>query len=339
MRKPSYQLYALLIILLFTGSCVPYGQESKALEPYLKQDSPCFNCGVVLNGHVAQVLDGDTLEVNDQNRRLFRIRLQGIDAPEKSQAYGPQAKEFLAKLTLNRNVEIIWNEKDQYGRLIGKITLDQKDVCLEMISAGLAWHFTKYEQSQSEEDRQLYKATEKRVREQRKGLWADPTPQPPWEYRQQQRREQKDRNFEFMSNNGNNGKNNGGPKTDDERVELTLRQMEETAHFQALTDLELITATIADPIGDDPRVHEMMSRLNPDWTNDICDTRDPLRPSHVSLTIPLNVARTAVDFDHCRCTADGNTDPAYSPCLYCALRSSVYRATKDPSFSPEPPTT
>jgi len=336
MKRPPYQLYALLILLLFTGSCVLSNQQTPALDPYFKQAPPCFNCGVVLNGHVTRVLDGDTLEVNDQNHHMFRIRLQGIDAPEKSQAYGSQAKEFLTKLTLNHDVEIIWNEKDQYGRLIGKITSEQKDVCLEMISAGLAWHFTKYEQTQSEEDRQLYKATEKRVREQRKGLWADPNPRPPWEYRQQQRQEQQKQNFEFMSKNG---KNNGGPKTDDERVDLTLRQMEETAQYQALTDLELITATIADSISDDPRVHELMSRLNPDWTEDISDTRDPLRPSHVSLSLPINVARTAVAFDHCRCAAEGNTDPNYSPCLYCALRASIYRATKDPDFSPEPPTT
>ncbi len=183
MRQRTYVLLTLTLAIASLTACVI---PDRSLEPYAKQTSPCFNCGTVLEGQVTAVLDGDTLELIDLNNQEFRVRLQGIDAPEKTQAYGPQAKALLTRITLNQTAHVIWNEKDKYGRIIGKVLIKENDICLEMIAAGLAWHFTRYEQSQSEDDRQLYKATEKKVREQRKGLWADINPQPPWKYRHQQ---------------------------------------------------------------------------------------------------------------------------------------------------------
>jgi endonuclease YncB( thermonuclease family) len=276
-----------------------------------------------LDGKVTRVLDGDTLDLVNQDNQTFRIRLQGIDAPEKTQAYGPEAKEVLTLLTLNRQIHVIWNEKDIYGRLIGKVTLYKKDICLEMIAQGMAWHFVKYEQNQSDEDRQLYQQTEKRVREQRKGLWADPNPVPPWDYRKQQRQRSV---AKFMKTNGHN---NGGTKSDDELVDLSLRQMEETSRVAALSDLSLILEIRKDGIDNDARVYELLNRVNPNWLEEPDDS-DGSNPTHVSLCIPLTVAYNQVTYDHCRCESD------ISPCVYCACRTAIFRATKDEEFRPRP---
>ena len=202
-------LLSLVLAVTFLTACILPDERTTTFGSSSAQ-TPCYNCGAILEGRVTQVLDGDTIGIRDRNNTTFRVRLQGMDAPEKTQAYGPEARQLLTKLTLNHDVEIIWNAKDSYGRIIGKVTIVrscpscpryklanqdgtcsagdcEKDVCLQMISEGLAWHFKKYEQSQSLEDRELYNATEKSVRQQQKGLWADPNRQPPWDYRQQQR--------------------------------------------------------------------------------------------------------------------------------------------------------
>lgn len=319
----QHRLYTTLIILLFTVSCAPLKFPATGLPSYQSPTKPCSNCGFVLDGKVTRVLDGDTLDLVSQDNQTFRIRLQGIDAPEKTQAYGPEAKEVLTLLTLNRQIHVIWNEKDIYGRLIGKVTLNKKDICLEMVAQGMAWHFVKYEQNQSDEDRQLYQQTEKRVREQRKGLWTDPNPVAPWDYRKQQRQRSV---AKFMKTNGHN---NGGTKSDDELVDLSLRQMEETSRVAALSDLSLILEIRKDGIDNDARVYELLNRVNPNWLEEPDDS-DGSNPTHVSLCIPLTVAYNQVTYDHCRCESD------ISPCVYCACRTAIFRATKDEEFRPRP---
>ena len=322
--RSRYQLYLLLTLILLTEGCLPSRYPTIGLTPQ-SQTKSCPNCEYVLQGEVNRVLDGDTLDLVDRDRHTFRIRLKGIDAPEKTQAYGPKAKALLTKLVLNQNVHISWNEKDMYGRLIGKVSLNDKDICLAMVAAGLAWHFTKYEQSQTDADRQLYKETEKRVREQHKGLWADPSPVPPWQYRQQQRQEN-----EFLSSSMNsNGKHDSDGNADDQLVDLTLNQMEETARVADLPDLALILEIRKDGLDDDPRVYELLNRVNPNWLDEPDDS-DGTNPTHVSLCIPLAVAYNQVSYDQCRCEAD------IAPCVYCACRAAIFRATKDDDFRPRP---
>lgn len=281
----------------------------------------------VLIGHVIYVYDGDTILVRSIDGTETRIRLKGIDAPESKQAYGKEAGQKLNTLSFNKDVQIFWQEKDRYGRTVGKVMIGDTDLNLAMIEAGLAWHFTKYELTQSAEDRQLYKTTEKRVREQHKGLWADPSPLPPWEYRRQHRENQNESLLKLMSTNG---KNNGGPNTDDERVALTLTQMQQAAELQELNDLELIDLIVSAPLGDDPRLYELMSRLNPNWTNDLADAKQEPTPTYVSLAIPISVAYNQVAYDHCRC------DNENSPCIYCSCNAAIFRATKDEDFRPRP---
>lgn len=137
----------------------------------------------VLVGRVVSIADGDTVTLLDEHNAQHRIRLAGIDAPEGKQAFGQRAKEYLASLVFGRMVEVETEKKDRYGRTVGKIFADGRDVNLALLSAGLAWHYKRYEVEQSGVDRLLYSRTEEAARMTQKGLWSENTPIPPWEWR------------------------------------------------------------------------------------------------------------------------------------------------------------
>jgi micrococcal nuclease len=133
-------------------------------------------------GQVVTIFDGDTVEVLvDQRPR--RVRLEGIDAPEKAQAFGARAKQRLADLVGGQVVTVESEKTDKYGRTVGKLTLNGQDVNLAMIADGLAWWYRKYASEQPQVDRMLYEAAEARAKAERRGLWRDPDPMPPWEWR------------------------------------------------------------------------------------------------------------------------------------------------------------
>lgn len=136
-----------------------------------------------LNGYVVGISDGDTITVVDANRQQYKIRLAGIDAPEKGQAFGERSKDHLASMVFNKNVTIEWNKQDRYGRTVGKIIASGKDVNLAQIQAGLAWWYEKYRKEQSPTDQRVYEQGEQLARSQRLGLWGDKNPTPPWEFR------------------------------------------------------------------------------------------------------------------------------------------------------------
>lgn len=140
-----------------------------------------------LIGRVVGVADGDTLTLLDEGRNQYKIRLAGIDAPEKKQPFGRRSKEKLSDLAFNRNVRVIWEKKDRYGRIVGKIISETRDVNLEMVSAGLAWHYKAYEGEQTLTDRRLYENAEQNARLMKKGLWHDAYPTPPWDFRKQRK--------------------------------------------------------------------------------------------------------------------------------------------------------
>lgn len=130
----------------------------------------------VLLGHVVAVSDGDTITVLDDTKQRHVIRLMGIDAPEKAQAFGQKAKQSLSDLVFNRNVSVTWFKKDRYGRTVVQVYVDHTDVCLEQIKRGLAWHFKEYEREQSEKDRSRYADAEKEARIAKTSLWSDEKP-------------------------------------------------------------------------------------------------------------------------------------------------------------------
>ena len=144
-----------------------------------------------LIGRVVAVSDGDTLTVLDSQKTQHRIRLSGIDAPEKKQAFGERSRQNLASLAFGKTVTVHWYKRDRYGRLVGKVPVDGKDACLQQVIDGYAWWYRAYAKEQSLEDRRNYAAAEEGARAARRGLWYDPNPVPPWEWRRKSREDRR----------------------------------------------------------------------------------------------------------------------------------------------------
>lgn len=145
-----------------------------------------FHVGpTTLHGKVVKVLDGDTLDLLVTNKasdgtltyQTVRVRFNGIDAPEKSQAFGQKSKEFSGNFCLDKEVKVVVHSTDRYGRSIGDVYVGDKWLNLELVKQGLAWHYKQYSK-----DEQLAKA-EREARESKKGLWSDPSPVAPWDFR------------------------------------------------------------------------------------------------------------------------------------------------------------
>lgn len=142
-----------------------------------------------IRGKVVAITDGDTITVLDAQRVQHKIRLAGIDAPEKKQAFGQRAKQHISALVFSRIVDVEAEKKDRYKRTVGKVMVDGKDVNLAMVVAGLAWHYKQYEREQSASDRLLYSSAESESRQARRGLWRDTDPMAPWDWRKASRQE------------------------------------------------------------------------------------------------------------------------------------------------------
>ena len=138
-----------------------------------------------LQGKVIGVTDGDTVTLLDAQKNQHKIRLQGIDAPEKAQAFGNKSKQSLHEMVHGKEVFVDVQKKDKYGRSVGKILVNQTDACLEQIKRGMAWHYKQYANEQSPEDRDVYAQAESTARAQSLGLWKDKSPTPPWAFRKQ----------------------------------------------------------------------------------------------------------------------------------------------------------
>ena len=155
---------------VFLAACLLVAQLSFAAE---------------LTGMVVGVSDGDTITVLTVDKTSYKIRLAGIDAPESRQAFGQASKQHLSALVYKKPVTVLWDKKDRYGRTIDKVMVDGKDVCLEQIKAGLAWHYKRYASEQPAQDRGDYAAAEEKAKGERIGLWSDAQPTAPWDWRRE----------------------------------------------------------------------------------------------------------------------------------------------------------
>lgn len=135
-----------------------------------------------LYGKVVAVLDGDTITVL-QDRAQTRVRIAGIDAPEKRQAFGQRSKQSMSECAFGKSVEVQWVKIDRYGRTIGKVLANGVDCGLRQIELGLAWHYKAYAKDQTPDDRAAYALAEEKSKMERLGLWSDADPMPPWDYR------------------------------------------------------------------------------------------------------------------------------------------------------------
>ena len=138
------------------------------------------NLWPVEDGTCLRVKDGDSLIVRVDGEDL-EVRLDGIDAPEYQDPYGKEAKRFLSQHAEGKRVSLVIYEEDRYGRSVARVSLDERDLSLLMVSEGLAWHYTRYS-----DDRALAEA-EKKARAARRNLWSQPNPVAPWDSREARR--------------------------------------------------------------------------------------------------------------------------------------------------------
>lgn len=139
-------------------------------------------------GKVVKVSDGDTVQVLEESEGksvLHKIRLAGIDAPEKSQPFGSRARQALAELVAGKLVQVEVLSKDRYGRLVGRIWVGKEEVNSKMVSAGWAWYYRQFRKTLPEEMQDQLEEFETLAKEKKRGLWTDSQPTAPWEFRKE----------------------------------------------------------------------------------------------------------------------------------------------------------
>ncbi|MDR3630939.1 MAG: thermonuclease family protein [Desulfocapsaceae bacterium] len=136
-------------------------------------DQPAFHAKVV------RVVDGDTLEVRREKKNI-RIRIWGIDAPEWSQPYGPQSCGFARNLIFGREVQVVPKDHDKYGRLVAVIFVEGVSVNEALVRAGYAWVYPYF---CNEPVCEVWKSLQQIASSEHRGLWADQSPVPPWQWR------------------------------------------------------------------------------------------------------------------------------------------------------------
>lgn len=153
------------VILVFAGT-----GSSQELTPFIE-------------GRVIAVVDGDTFTVQIDPGKQFKVRLQGVNAPEKQQPFGPESRQNLATKVMGKIVRVEFTKMDNIGRVLGKVMLDDEDVGLEQLSSGLGWLFTHYANELNDDDRLAYRQAQDEARRAKLGLWKDKSPVSPWAYR------------------------------------------------------------------------------------------------------------------------------------------------------------
>jgi endonuclease YncB( thermonuclease family) len=131
-------------------------------------------------GKVVKIADGDTLTLLVDSKQ-HRIRLSDIDAPERKQPFGTKAKQALSDLAFGKRARVVQVTVDRYGRIVGRVYVAKIDVNQQLVARGYAWVYRKYS-----DDAELLRL-EAEARDKRLGLWADPNPIPPWEWRKGKR--------------------------------------------------------------------------------------------------------------------------------------------------------
>lgn len=137
----------------------------------------CFSQSIT--GKVVGIMDGDTFKLLTADSTLIKVRLANIDCPEKKQPFSAKATEFTSKAVFGKTVTIHVQSKDRYKRYIANVIYDGSlSLCEELIKNGLAWHYVRYSKDKT------LQAMEDKARKSKIGLWKDPHPMAPWEWRE-----------------------------------------------------------------------------------------------------------------------------------------------------------
>ncbi|WP_101690765.1 thermonuclease family protein [Dysgonomonas massiliensis] len=130
-----------------------------------------------LKGKIVRVSDGDTIVLLDSTNTQHRIRLDGIDCPEKGQPFGRKATDFLKELTTGKTIIVEWEKKDRYNRILGVVYADNINVNKELLKNGLAWHYKHFNNDQELAD------LEQQAKDKKLNIWSEKNPIEPYRWR------------------------------------------------------------------------------------------------------------------------------------------------------------
>ena len=154
----------LFVILIYNISCTSKSSNEQSLQR-----------GSSVSGKVISIIDGDTYDMLLKGNRKIRVRMEGIDAPEKGMPFYKVSKNYLAQLCFNKNVSLVITGKDGHDRFLGFTYLDDgSELSQEMIKAGLAWHYKKYNSDKTLSNLEI------EAKNLKKGLWVNENPMAPW---------------------------------------------------------------------------------------------------------------------------------------------------------------
>ncbi|HFF9832970.1 thermonuclease family protein [Serratia marcescens] len=137
-------------------------------------------CLADFSGRVVRVIDGDTVQVLTQGA-MVKVRLNGIDAPESGQPFGQRSKQSLLNLAAQKNVDVITNASDRYGRWLGILIINDVNINSEQVKTGMAWAYRFHGRAIDADMLKLEDA----ARLNRIGLWSSPAPVEPWKWRRE----------------------------------------------------------------------------------------------------------------------------------------------------------
>jgi endonuclease YncB( thermonuclease family) len=172
----------LVALLILSGALGVLGQDARTPVTYT------FGLErVAIHGRITGIVDGDTINMRILGKQQIQVHIAFLDAPEKGQAFGQRAKQAMSELVFGKDVKLRPHTIDRYGRLVARVLIDSQDMGLELLKQGLCWVYEKYVTEASPEIQTGYRATQVAAQSGRLGLWQDPDPVPPWDWRNEKR--------------------------------------------------------------------------------------------------------------------------------------------------------
>lgn len=148
--------------------------------------TPLF--GKLLTGKITKVIDGDTVILFDTaEKKQVKLKLLGIDAPNKRQPYAKESAKHLAQIILGYQVDVKYQKTDRNGFILGKLLWNKRDINLNQVQSGFAWHDLSMVKDQTEDDEEEYREAERKARKRKLGIWKQKSPTPPWAHQKSKR--------------------------------------------------------------------------------------------------------------------------------------------------------
>lgn len=178
---------ALLLVLAAPAAHARGTPPSPAPEPQASADARSTRAVAWIEGVVEHVYDGDSFRLRTTDGRKLGVRIAGIDAPERTQPFANVSRRALRDAIDDRDVRIEAIKVDPYGRAVARVFVGGRDIGLEQIDDGLAWHFARYDADLRPAERERYANAQVDAMSRRAGLWQDNDPVAPWLFRKQRR--------------------------------------------------------------------------------------------------------------------------------------------------------